>query len=445
MKYKNTLPVIMDILELFKNQNSSYILFKCDHIFQGKNKNVDILFETDNDYYLARQILQKEGFVCRLSEKIEKYKSMYTGLYKDSICSIHLHREIAWHGIKALDKKPVFARKRQINAVIIVPGMEDSILIHAAHVLFENFVITEKERKYFQVISSPGLDLKYMNHQVKKNKWKNGFWNVVHSTQNKISPIIIARTWAGKVMQEPYTFSYLVEKIIKKIVRKKSGFLISFIGVNGSGKTTLSRKVLENFEPITKHLGKKQHYYYFGWNPEFFITKMISTLFQKRNKQLFKKINLQKKIKRFDLFQEILFLYIFVEFYYRYWKNIKPKLKRNELVITDRYFYDIYGQYPYARNSIILPLLLKLFPKPDCTYLLDVSSEILRTREKVNKDKKDGIEYVKRFVLPLHYLLQQKENYHALARLQRLKILDTTSHSAKTAEKIVMETWKKII
>src|SRR3989338_2968124 len=83
MKYKNTLPVIMDILELFKNQNSSYILFKCDHIFQGKNKNVDILFETDKDYYLARQILQKEGFVCRLSEKIEKYKSMYTGLYKD--------------------------------------------------------------------------------------------------------------------------------------------------------------------------------------------------------------------------------------------------------------------------------------------------------------------------------------------------------------------------
>ena len=92
-----------------------------------------------------------------------------------------------------------------------------------------------------------------------------------------------------------------------------------------------------------------------------------------------------------------------------------------------------------------LPKLLKLFPKPDCTYLLDVSSEILRTREKVNKDKKDGIEYVKRSVLPLHYLLQQKENYHALARLQRLKILDTTSHSAKTAEKIVMETWKKII
>ena len=70
----------MNILKLFKNNQLSSILFKCDHIFESHNKNVDILFKTDEEYRQAAQLLHQQGFVVRLSEQVERYKTMYCGL-----------------------------------------------------------------------------------------------------------------------------------------------------------------------------------------------------------------------------------------------------------------------------------------------------------------------------------------------------------------------------
>src|SRR3989344_6372117 len=144
--YRQTPLAIMNILKLFKQNQLNYILFKCDHIFEGKNKNLDILFKTNEEYRQAAQLLHQQGFVVRLSEQVERYKTMYCGLIAETMYSIHLHREIAWHGMIALDKQPVFQRAQQVHSLIIIPGKEDSILIHAAHVLFENFKVGERER-----------------------------------------------------------------------------------------------------------------------------------------------------------------------------------------------------------------------------------------------------------------------------------------------------------
>ena len=94
-RYLQTPKVVMELLELFQSKNLEYVLFKCDHIFEGQNKNVDILFRTMADYRAAGQLLAQQGFIVRLSEKIEKYKTMYTGLVGEKLYSIHLHREIA--------------------------------------------------------------------------------------------------------------------------------------------------------------------------------------------------------------------------------------------------------------------------------------------------------------------------------------------------------------
>ena len=114
--YKQTPDGIMDVLELFHKYNLQYILFKCEHIFAGQNKNLDILFENNKDYWRAERLLKEKGFVLRLSEKVEKYKLMYCGFIENVMYSIHLHREVAWHGIKALDKNVIFKRKKVINS-----------------------------------------------------------------------------------------------------------------------------------------------------------------------------------------------------------------------------------------------------------------------------------------------------------------------------------------
>lgn len=442
----------MNFLELFHQEKINYILFKCDHIFAGKNKNLDILFETNQDYTKAAKIMEESGFIVQLSEKIEKYKTMYTGFYNNVLYSIHLHREVAWHGMKALNKAPLFKHKKTITPLIIIPSQQDSILIHAAHILFENFKITEKESIYLNQINDPSINHQYINEQITQNHWKNGFKLILKNRDKKypLTKIEIAKIWSHKLIQEPATLLYLTTKIVKKLFRslnfKRKGNLIAFIGVNGSGKSTLTRKLMEEYQQPITFLGKKQHYYYFGWKPTFPLTKYISQRFQKQDKKIFKELNLNKQetIKKFNLKQELLFIYLTFEFYYRYRKEILPKLRQNQLVICDRYFYDIYGQYPYAKKSIIIKPLLKLFPKPNYLYILDIEEKELQKREKTNKEEQ-AIQSIQRSIFPVEYLKKQRENFHYLAKYLNGKILNTNQDINSCAKQIIDKTWNKLI
>lgn len=441
--YKQTPPGIMAVLDLFAKNKLSYLLFKCDHIFEGQNKNLDILFETNEDYAHAGKILQEQGFVIRLSEKVERYKTMYTGFVRQEMYSIHLHREIAWHGMIALDKKEVFQHKKIITPHIIIPGLEDSILIHAAHVLFENFRITEKEKVYLSKIGC--ADKAYLRDQISKHHWKDGFQKVI---QNKVSIAAIAATWSKKLLNEPGTMVYLGIKLMKKIKRtlscKRQGVLIALIGVNGTGKTTLAKKTLEQYQPYMKHLGYPEHYYYFGWNPEFFLTRFFSTILRRTKKNLFSAVALASTAKKCSLFQELLFLFLFGEFYYRYIVHIKPKLQRKGLIICDRYFYDMYGQYPYAPRSLILKKLLKIFPRPNYTFLLTASIDNIKRRGKEDKGTSANSPIV-RTVLPRPYLQKQVENYSNLEQIIPLSKINTEQELSFCAAYIIEKSWRKVV
>ncbi len=468
--YQQTIPGIMNVLQLFHQAKLSYILFKCEHIFAGENKNADILFETDDDYGQAARLLEQQGWALRFSERFEKYKLMYCGFAdigkEKTFHFIHLHREIAWHGIKALDKKWVFERKKIVTPLIVVPSLEDSILIHAAHVLFENFKVTEKERPFLnqfldQNRSKNGdpkrdkkdlkpMDRKYLQQQLTHHKWKGGFVSVLkYKDSPTLPPGSITATWIKKLVQEPATAAYVGMKIAQKIFRplqwKRRGCLIAFIGVNGSGKSTLARKTLEQYQPLTRHLGKKQQSYYFGWQPEFPLTKLLSRILQKNDKKLFQEINFVTKSKKFDLFQELLFIYLFFEFYYRYVCHLRPQLRQGNLIITDRYFYDLYGQYPYAGNSFLIKPLLHLFPKPDFTYLLDLEVEKLRKRGKINREAGKEITAIERKIYPYDYLQQQRENYLFLQRYLSTRYLHTAMDIQQCTTTIILESWRKLL
>ena len=474
--YQKTPQGIMQVLRLFHEHYLSYILFKCEHIFAGQNKNLDILFETDEEYRKAGELLEQRGFVVRLSESIEKYKTMYCGfidldgknprhtssdLMHESLDlmpksrdktfhSIHLHREIAWHGMKALDKKPLFKNAQQINSLIIIPSLENSILIHSAHILFENFKITEKEKIYLDQINNIGLNHNYIKQQIKENHWEKGFKLIIKNKEKEypLNKSKIIASWANKLMLEPKTALYFSKKSIKRVLRpltfKRKGNLIAFIGANGSGKSTLTRKILEHYQQLTAHLGIQQSYYYFGWKPTFSLTSIISKHFKKKDKKLFQELNFQQKIKRFDLKQELLFLYQCFEYYYRYRKEILPLLKKNQLVVCDRYFYDIYGQYPYAKNSIIINHLLKIFPKPNFTYVLDLEEKKLQARDKTDKNNAT-ISSSERKVMSLEYLQQQRKNFHFIALFLKLKTIITERDIDLCSREIINETWKKLL
>ena len=189
-----------------------------------------------------------------------------------------------------------------------------------------------------------------------------------------------------------------------------------------------------------------QEQIYFGWKPEFFLTKILSKVNKKTNTISFNEMNITKKKKenKFNLKKEILFVYIFLEYIYRYYTTLHPKLKKKYVIITDRYFYDIYGQYPYAKKSIILPTLIKLFPNPNKTYILEVEVRELQQRKKTDKNTQHIIEK-EREIYPAHYLEQQRENYLYLSKIIKSTILDARNNTNEKEKIVIEQTWKEII
>ncbi|MBT4804662.1 hypothetical protein HON71_00655 [Candidatus Woesearchaeota archaeon] len=438
--YKRINPELHRIIQIFNKNGLNYNLFKCEHIFEGENKNLDIIFRTIEDYNKASKILNKENYLLYMSEKVERYKKMYLLFKKEVVYAIHLHREVSWHGIIVLNKEKVFERARNN-----IPSPEDSLLIHSAHALFENFKISSFQRKLLAKYKKETKDKNYINSQLVKFGWKKEFYKFIKDFS--ITKRLIVQIYFSCLIKHPLSILTLGNKLFKYIRRKisleRKCYLIALIGVNGSGKTTLTHKLLEKYENLTRFMGIKQERYYFGWVPFSFIAKIISKMF--RRKAIFKEtavkstvIKNNQKINKNKMFQELLFLYNFCEYLYRYIFTIYPKLRTRKLLISDRYFYDIYGQYPSAKKSIIVPLLFKLFPSPDLLIILDANTKTIMKRNKAGQN-------LKRNVFPKEYLDCQKERYKEISTMFNAPIIDTENKLENNIDEITSHSWNSII
>ena len=313
--------------------------------------------------------------------------------------------------------------------------------------IFENFRITDKERKYLDQIDSATLDKEYIAYKLKKNNWRKDFLKIIRSkdrTEN-VDLKVIASAWVYKLVKEPGTGVYLAGKSIKKIVRhlncKRKGALIAVIGVNGSGKSTLTKKLLEAYEPVTKHLGLKQQGYYFGWKPYSFYAKIISARNLKKDNNFFESVNQGKKS---GLFRELFFAYNFLEYYWRYLFEVRPALATNGLVVTDRYFYDLYGQYNLAPQSCLIKPLLKIYPRPDYLFVLDAPTEKIMNRAK-EQNFSGMSKSPKRVVMDRDYLEKQKQRYYHLVDLLGGVLVNTQKEKNSNVTFMVEKSWKLVV
>ncbi len=453
-QYKQTPLEIMKIIALFRENNLSYNLFKCEHIFEGKTKNVDVLFETELDYLKASQLLEQTGFVLYLSERFETFKNMYVRFKENYPLAIHLHREVAWHGLKALDRGPIFARQIEIASGIIVPSPEDSLLIHAGHILFENFKIKDKDRKLMSaLLNQRNLNGDYINAQLKRNGWKKSFYQLLKKikSEKELKKREIFFHFGRRILSKPKDFITLTKKITRKVVvklnPKRKGTLIALIGVNGAGKTTLTNKLIETYQPFTKLIGKEIGGYYYGWVPFSPLAKVAAKLFQKRD--TFRESSKLGQNQKFNIFQEGLFLYNYMDYLLRYLFRIYPLLRKDKIIITDRYLYDLYGQYPYAERSLVIHLLMKLFPKSDYLFILEANTKRIMTREKANREySNSGNEErneKERRVKSKEDLENQMRRYRKLSFFYDCRIINTEKEIEENINEIIEESWKGII
>jgi len=378
-------------LTLINSKKIKYLLFKQTPKFNHKIGGLDILFKNKKSYKQAILELKKEGYESYLTEKNEPYKIMLIKYDKKFLIIIHLHREVSWLGIKTLDSKLIFKNSKKLNKLVNVPSNEDSLLIHTAHILFENRIVRKFERDIFSDILSKKLNWTYINKQLNTFRWKKEFYQLIqHNKINLPYKTILNKRVIYLLLKQAIQF------ITKRISPRRKGSLIVLNGPNGSGKSTVTKNLVKTYNKLNIMLGLTAERYYFGWRPILQITKLISKGINAKGQGLYKKA-LNEKIPKFSLKYELFFIYAFFEYLLRYYIHIYPKLVIRKTIFSDRYFYHLYGQYPYAEHSKIMPLLLTLFPTPDKTIVFKTSVNTLLSR-RTGVDRRDLEEQQRRYI-----------------------------------------------
>lgn len=207
----------------------------------------------------------------------------------------------------------------------------------------------------------------------------------------------------------------------------KKATLICFNGIDGSGKTTISK----SFKNASEKLNISCKYYWCGWRGfESWLFKPIISIIKKTSKTRTSSLEsnklpaLNSKIPAFSYFA-------ILDYVLRALPNILFSLYRYEIVITDRYIYDVivgFSVFNKKNEKFVFKVLTYLFPKPDIIFLIEVPDNIAFSR----KDDVPSIEY----------LTKQKVVYSKCLKGLTTKVIDGTKNKDEILNIVVSEVVK---
>lgn len=154
----------------------------------------------------------------------------------------------------------------------------------------------------------------------------------------------------------------------------KRGLMISFIGSDGSGKTT----IINELPSYLKQKGVDCEVVYYHWRPGFVIKKDVSTEGERVS-------NPHEKAPYGIIKSFVKFMLINIDYISGYFFKVKKETKEGKLVIFDRYYYDYYldkVRYRLSLSNKIIKGFQFMIPKPDMTFLLVGTPEVLYERKK---------------------------------------------------------------
>ena len=157
----------------------------------------------------------------------------------------------------------------------------------------------------------------------------------------------------------------------------RHGVSVVLIGLDGSGKTTLARNLARLAATDSRFDGVR----YYHWRPKIFnaLEFPLPEFRETPRKPPLPKTPLNSLLSALRLVKNVLVANLASFF------RVRPLLRRNYLVMTDRYFYN-YRLDPdsvkYAGPAWLLNSLLPLFPRPDLVITLEADAATLLARKR---------------------------------------------------------------
>lgn len=156
---------------------------------------------------------------------------------------------------------------------------------------------------------------------------------------------------------------------------RPQGVLVVLVGPDGSGKTTLSTMVCERFQAT--HVPTSP--VYLGAQKPMLPTRLLS---QKLHKALGTRPKV-KPIKDVGRRQRLRGLvHIMADKWLRYLVEVRPRLARGEVVVLDRYFYDLRTfPHPLVSQPLVESIVMALIPEPAVIFCLTADPAVIAARK----------------------------------------------------------------
>jgi thymidylate kinase len=153
------------------------------------------------------------------------------------------------------------------------------------------------------------------------------------------------------------------------------GRLVILLGPDGAGKTTLSERVCERFAGTLLKVSSV----YLGAQKPLLPTRRLSQKIRKRLRpggtvKVVKDVNRRQRLRGL--------VHIMADKWLRYVVYVRPRLVRGEVVVLDRYFYDLRTfAHPLVRKPWIDALIMRCIPEPALVFSLVADPELITVRK----------------------------------------------------------------
>lgn len=331
-------------------------------------------------------------------------KEVFACFEEGKLRLLDVHYAFIQDGIVYMPLADVYERLKETPEGYKTLSAEDQLL----HLFYHNLIgkkhLQPKHLPLIKQLSAASIDPNYLKRRIPNASIGKVFERFLRDPLSFANDRKMAAREAKKIrraliLRSPANwFRSFYNRSLKQLFHRRRGVHFAFMGVDGAGKSTVIKAVQKQLQEAGKI--KFYNVYMGPWGE---IRSPLMRAFRKAKMGIRREdwsFILRQKLKGqekkhsyFTIMSKLIsstlqgwFYYIFLysEFWHRYFRDVRPKLKKGGIVLSDRYIYDlryIYKDRPMKQFNFMRRLVCRFYPSPNRIVYLHNTAEIIRSRK----------------------------------------------------------------